>query len=33
MEFLEPVEPNGRSPEEVLAEVESRIRASVGDDS
>jgi 1-acyl-sn-glycerol-3-phosphate acyltransferase len=33
MEFLEPVEPNGRPPEEVLAEVEGRIRASVGDDS
>jgi 1-acyl-sn-glycerol-3-phosphate acyltransferase len=33
MEFLETIEPNGRAPEEVLAEVESRIRASVGDDS
>jgi 1-acyl-sn-glycerol-3-phosphate acyltransferase len=33
MEFLEPVEPNGRAPEEVLADVESRIRAAVGDDS
>jgi 1-acyl-sn-glycerol-3-phosphate acyltransferase len=33
MEFLEPVEPNGRPPEQVLAEVESRIRGSVGDDS
>jgi len=33
MEFLDLVEQNGRAPEELLAEVESRIRASVGDDS
>lgn len=33
MEFLNPVEPNGRPAEEVLAEVESQIRAAVGDDS
>jgi 1-acyl-sn-glycerol-3-phosphate acyltransferase len=33
MEFLELVEPNGRPADEVLADVEGRIRASVGDDS
>lgn len=33
MEFLDPVEPNGRPAEEVLVEVEGRIRDSVGDDS
>ena len=33
MEFLDPIEPSGYEPEQLLAEVESRIRASVGDDS
>lgn len=33
IEFLEPVEPNAHQPEQLLAEVEGRIRASVGDDS
>jgi 1-acyl-sn-glycerol-3-phosphate acyltransferase len=33
MEFLDPIEPSGRAPEELLSEVEGRIRASVGDDS
>ncbi|MEY4667922.1 MAG: hypothetical protein RL518_621 [Pseudomonadota bacterium] len=33
MEFLDPVDPSGYQPEQLLVEVESRIRASVGDDS
>lgn len=33
IEFLEAVEPSAHPPDQLLAEVESRIRASVGDDS
>jgi 1-acyl-sn-glycerol-3-phosphate acyltransferase len=33
MEFLEPVEPSAYPPDQLLSEVERRIRESVGDDS